>query len=961
MREETLFHLALEKPATERAAFLQQACAGDVELCRRVEALLHAHDNPGSFLGKPVPERLAGGGWTTNSDTASPSADGSDRLDFLEPPDKPGAVRRLGHYDILQVVGHGGMGIVLQAFDTKLRRVVAIKVMAPQIATGATARQRFIREAQAAAAVRNEHVIDIHAVDEANGLPYLVMEFIAGVSLQERLDRRGPMQVREILRIGMQTAAGLAAAHAQGLVHRDIKPANILLENGVERVKLTDFGLARAVDDAKLTQSGLIAGSPKYMSPEQAEGRAIDHRSDLFSLGSVLYTMCTGRSPFRANTTIAVLKRVCEETPRPIREINPDVPPWLVEIVARLHAKDPAERFQSASEVADLLGRHLAQLQQPPTDAMLPGLTVRQRRRRWPYVAAALAVLAVGISVMEMAGVTQLVPALFRVGAGPTGGQEAERRHSTMSSAETPQHHTEQPNVDPLVDPGELPVPQLAFKHRQVLSKCTCYHLTIANRDAFPDAFFQSSEGLPPIGSNKTASRTLIDLYDAKDDRRLGGFCIAGSASKVLDQLSISVEKGESPPKQVYAVFMDRKLKQKYRSSVVAVSDQPFVILTRGDRAERACDTLAEAVQRTTDGDTIEVRANGPFALEPMPITVRGSALCIRAGEGIRPVFIVRLPPNLGAGPEMLQSNSRLTLEGLDIRQTDAAPTQPLAIRKAIIHSHGPLFAANCRFVGSLQGKNALLYANVSDHWELRNCQLVGYDGFMPVYTTANRTVLRNNVIVATGKVLYLQYNSAVSADLELTQNTFVGTWPVRCQPVQQPNLAPNPMAEAPKLLRIEATGNLFDGRPDVLFCYFPVRSQKPVELLQQHISWTGSHNLFPTNGRLSIQNTVTDQPMVLSAGLPAWKEFWGSPEIGSVEGRPRYLGGEVLGALSKFPEQIIPEKLRLHPVSAGRGAGPGGKDLGADPDLVGPGPAYERWKQTRDYQNWLEITGQAN
>ena len=138
------------------------------------------------------------------------------------------------------------MGIVLRAFDEKLHRVVAIKVLAPQLATSATARKRFVREAQAAAAVSHEHVVTIHAVEEANGLPYLVMQYVAGMSLQERLDRDGPLELKEILRIGMQTAAGLAAAHAQGLVHRDIKPANILLENGVERVKITDFGLARA-------------------------------------------------------------------------------------------------------------------------------------------------------------------------------------------------------------------------------------------------------------------------------------------------------------------------------------------------------------------------------------------------------------------------------------------------------------------------------------------------------------------------------------------------------------------------------------------------------------------------------------------------------------------------------------------------------------------------------------------
>src|SRR5205823_2188910 len=160
-------------------------------------------------------------------------------------------------------------------------------------------------------------------------------------------------------------ADGLAAAHRQGLVHRDIKPANILLENGVERVKITDFGLARAIDDASVTQSGVIAGTPMFMAPEQAAGEPVDHRADLFSLGSVLYAMCTGHPPFRASGTMAVLKRVIEDTSRPIRAINSDIPQWLCDIIAKLHAKNPTDRFQSAKELADLLGQHLAHLQQP--------------------------------------------------------------------------------------------------------------------------------------------------------------------------------------------------------------------------------------------------------------------------------------------------------------------------------------------------------------------------------------------------------------------------------------------------------------------------------------------------------------------------------------------------------------------------------------------------------------------
>lgn len=281
-------------------------------------------------------------------------------LSFLDPSPNAGLLGRLCHYDVLEVVGRGGMGIVLKAHDSKLQRTVAIKVLAPYLAGSDRSRQRFLREARAAAAIRHENVVDIHAVDEFNGLPYLVMEYISGPTLQQLLDQSEPLDLQTLLRISMQIARGLAAAHAQGLIHRDIKPSNILLENRTEQVKITDFGLARGVDDALVTQPGVVAGTPEYMSPEQALGEPIDHRADLFSLGSVMYAIFSGCSPFAANGSLAVMRRIMDESPRPIQESKPGFPTWLSDIIERLHAKDPADRFQSAGEVADLLQQHLA-------------------------------------------------------------------------------------------------------------------------------------------------------------------------------------------------------------------------------------------------------------------------------------------------------------------------------------------------------------------------------------------------------------------------------------------------------------------------------------------------------------------------------------------------------------------------------------------------------------------------
>jgi Leucine-rich repeat (LRR) protein len=413
-----IFLAAVEKATPEaRAAFLDEACGGDAELRRRTDELLRAHDGPGGLPG--VADR---------TEPAGAAADDT-LMGFLAASSEPGSLGRLDHYEVLEVVGKGGMGIVLRARDTKLARVVAIKVLAAPLAASDTARQRFVREARAAAAVRDDHVIAIYAVSDDGPVPYLVMEFIDGCNLEGLVRRGGPLGVKEVLRIAIQVASGLAAAHKYGLIHRDVKPANILLENGVQRVKLTDFGLACAADDASLTESGLIAGTPLYMAPEQAVGEPLDARADLFSLGSVLYELCTGRPAFRAPTTVAVIKRVRDEAPRPIREVNPDVPEPLCRLIERLHAKKPADRPASAQEVADRLAGLLADLQQPnragpisegPASvgyvSNVPGPQARWKRApRWFWAAAALVLLVAGLGLSEATGVTDVRGTVIRL------------------------------------------------------------------------------------------------------------------------------------------------------------------------------------------------------------------------------------------------------------------------------------------------------------------------------------------------------------------------------------------------------------------------------------------------------------------------------------------------------------------------------------------------------------------
>jgi serine/threonine protein kinase len=318
-------------------------------------------------------------------------------LDSLTPSEHPDRLGRLEGYEVTGVVGAGAMGVVLKAIDPALDRIVAIKVMATHIASHATARKRFAREAKAAAAVLHPNVIPIHAVSNSGAIPFLVMSYVRGGSLQKRIDRERALATAEILRIGSQVAAGLAAAHDQGLVHRDIKPENILLDEGVERVTLTDFGLARSVDDASITQQGTITGTPQYMSPEQARGEFVDQASDLFSLGSVLYTLCTGRVPFRADSSLSVMRKIIDEEPAPILELNPEIPGWLRDIIAQLMAKNKTDRFKSAKDVHDLLEACLSHIQQPTVNKLPDGLRALSRSKSTSSLPVILGVCAMAV------------------------------------------------------------------------------------------------------------------------------------------------------------------------------------------------------------------------------------------------------------------------------------------------------------------------------------------------------------------------------------------------------------------------------------------------------------------------------------------------------------------------------------------------------------------------------------
>jgi hypothetical protein len=342
------------------------------------------------------------------------------------------------------------MGAVFRGIDPLLDRNVAVKVPTLTGMRGKEIRERFLREARAIAAVKHDHIVTVYSVEEDDGLPLLVMEWVDGQSLAEILQAQHRLPVAQVVRLGKEVAAALQAAHTAGLVHRDIKPGNILLDSASGRYKVTDFGLAKSSVDATLTATGMLTGTPEYMSPEQVNEQPVGPASDLFSLGAVLYQCTSGTSPFQAQTAMAAIRRVAEESPRPLCELDVGCPLWLSDLVMRLLDKVPAARPASAGELHDLLADNfksqptqtlrspqartvtgLARPADPSTGAAssLPaqGLRPPNRRKSIAVVAAVLGLLIVAGAVFGPAwfkgGPTEDASAVQAVGRGSAEGR----------------------------------------------------------------------------------------------------------------------------------------------------------------------------------------------------------------------------------------------------------------------------------------------------------------------------------------------------------------------------------------------------------------------------------------------------------------------------------------------------------------------------------------------------------
>ena len=392
---DSLLQAALERPPEERHTFLRQACSGDEALEREVRSLLTSHQEAASFLESPAIQVAA-------------QAIALDRSEQTSQPSVSLAGRTVSHYRVLEKLGHGGMGVVWKARDSRLNRFVALKFLPAAGMSDPARKRRFVQEAKAASALNHPNIITIHDVDQAEGAHFIAMEFVAGKTLDQLIGRKVP-RLHEALKYAVEVADALAAAHAGGILHRDLKPANIMV-NESGSVKVLDFGLAKLTEqadsvaggqtlpEARTTGEGMIVGTVSYMSPEQDEGKKVDARTDIFSFGAVLYEMITGRRAFAGPSTASVLSAILRDEPKPVAELVPGVPRQLDRIVRRCLEKDPDRRYQHAGD----LRIDLQQVKEELASAV-PGVAeIRPAKlrveRRWCF-AAIVASIAVSSTV----------------------------------------------------------------------------------------------------------------------------------------------------------------------------------------------------------------------------------------------------------------------------------------------------------------------------------------------------------------------------------------------------------------------------------------------------------------------------------------------------------------------------------------------------------------------------------
>lgn len=867
------------------------------EQCRKaVDVLAGAEDSDlltefSTGEPEPIPPQLQNAIEQLKDDAAVSSDEPEEFiLRISSPTDFEGSLGTVGEYEIMGRIGKGGMGVVYRGFDPKLNRSVALKFLASRFAQDPGFRERFIREARAAANINHPNVITVHNISEVQGIPYIVMEFVDGESLQQRLRRMGPLPLTMVARIGLQVAEGLAAAHDKQVIHRDIKPSNILLCGDNDAVRITDFGLAQASGDPRLTQTGQLLGTPKFMSPEQARGENCDLRSDLFSLGSVLFAMSTGVAPISTSNRGEIISRVAKGEVDSIDDVDSTLPAWLRSTIKRLHKSEPTNRFANAHETATALrGRlDLADNIEISTADFWDGATLCEDE------------------LDERQSIT---------GATSQNGAAAEQQHSLQTQIDSPQPVDA---IDARPTEGNRSTNQAGSKRRR------------------------SQAAVGPIriiatGPNNDADSNLRNL---KRDRQI----LAGVIVILLACLiPIAWSYLSTSPAPAVATVSNPEFDDT-SSPPIPLGHGPFVLVRDGNIQQRY-DLLSDVLQAAQDGDIVELFGAAEITLhEKIAIT---NDIKVRAGfddklnRSCVPRIVTRSKSVLEGG--MITIESDVVFEGIQFEGRPDFPysgdIHPKAKKQALLQcqNHGKLRLVNCRL--SLGPGNHEQHAIHGDlcSLDLLNCEILGA-GIRWVCLESQSIRIENTVILANvGMTLFQRPAKAKGRPVvKLKDCTIISD---KCFAVFMTGFK-----QPVNRLHVETTNCAFKGKSS-LFQLRQMPSVVQFDAAQlaniipvQFVAWKGNANVYDLpSSVLSIADRGVQ--FIRARDVGAWNALWKNQDSNAIDGRVKYNTSRGLPSEANLVAKTIYE-LRIDVEKSDGSIPPAGIFL----SKMGPGFGYDDW-----------------
>lgn len=725
---------------------------------------------------------------------------------WLEADGEPAAIGRLGQFRLTEFIGRGGMGAVFKADDLKLQREVAVKVLSPELASNEEACERFLREARAIAAINHDNIVTIHAVGEDAALPYFVMEYVHGHSLQEHLDRRGQLKDSETTRIAKHVAKGLAAAHAKGIIHRDIKPANILIQKDSKRAKLTDFGLARAGGDGSLTSAGMLVGTPAFLPPEALEEKPVDERSDLFSLGVTFYRAVTGQLPFDGPTYFATMQRVAKTEFTPLDELVPDISAELRDIINSLLQRDPDRRIQSADELVRWLKSARPEAAER-SDQRLPTITVETSSQVAVDVATKHSQADARRPLIVMASLV-VCSFLMYVAFFREGPSSNEQRIEVAQNDPSPLG---------INSSGSPSVQKGALSDSEPSRTAEAASVLIAEVNTDDDGV---REGLE------------LDLPDDGDREASLPVRTADSTTRA------SIATKDSPASISTPEPID-------------VKSKPYVVIAENGESQSEFDSLRDAILSATSGSTVEIQESGRHTIH-RPISLHNIALTIAAKQGVLPTIVADLEDS---EEPLIRTDSDLSLRGLIVTADGDELDEDVDGSKAgaLIHvREAMLKCSECRLEAREASPIAVLEKCRSATWI--DCELYSLHSVAIHWQPSPDGYLVVEQCVAVSRIFVSSPRLPHSASVILTANAIANdvTFESRDEVMEQSKLVRN----KPSRMRMTVERNLILCNDSLI----NIEADKaiPVAELAVGFQWEGNRNTLPAT--LFTQSATDDE-----------------------------------------------------------------------------------------------------